>query len=105
MIVERTGRARAGRGCRWCGPRVETVLFEVEDTKTGGVGTEAVCCTCGKSQHRWGLERRFWAAERHKELVVALLVGVWLSEQVIRLAKHLQLSATQLALFTPVAPP
>ena len=86
MSVERTGRARAGHGCRWCGSKVETVVLEVRDTETGGIGSEVMCCLCGKHQHRWGWEKQFWAEETRKEIQCGVLVTAWLAAQIIRLA-------------------
>lgn len=80
-IPERTGRARPGVNCRWCGPRTETVLYEVKDS--GTFGSEVVCCTCGKHQFRWGWEHQFWLRERHRELALALWMAAWLASQVL----------------------
>ncbi|CBG73086.1 hypothetical protein SCAB_60671 [Streptomyces scabiei 87.22] len=83
-IPERTGRARAGRGCRWCGQKAETVKYEVRDS--GTPGSEVMCLTCGKHQYRWGWEKRFWAEETRRELARWVLVTAWLAGQIIRLA-------------------
>lgn len=102
-LVERTGRARPGRGCRWCGPKTETVLCEVRDTETGGIGSEVMCLVCGKHQNRWGRERQFWAEETHKEIVRSVLVTAWLAVQIIQLAGQAPAKSQQLDLFTEVA--
>lgn len=83
-IPERTGRARPGRGCRWCGSKAETVKYEVRDS--GTAGSEVMCCTCGKHQYRWGWEKQFWAEEIRKETVRGVLVAAWLAAEIIRLA-------------------
>lgn len=88
--VERTGRSRSGRGCRWCGSKAETVVLEVRDTETGGIGSEAACCLCGKHQHRWGWERQFWAEETRKEIACGVLVTAWLAARIIQLATPLE---------------
>lgn len=100
--VEQTGRARASRACRWCGPKVETVVFEVRDTETGGIGSEVMCLTCGKHQFRWGCERLFWADERRKELARDVLVTAWLTARIIWLAEQVPAESEQLGLFGAV---
>ncbi|MFG2963539.1 hypothetical protein ACGFZS_09645 [Streptomyces sp. NPDC048288] len=102
-LVEQTGRARASRACRWCGPQVETIVYEVRDTETGGIGSEAMCLTCGKHQYRWGCERLFWAEETRKELVRDVLVTTWLAAQVIRLVEQALANSEQLSLFRVVS--
>ncbi len=102
-LVEQTGRARASRACRWCGPTVETIVYEVRDTETGGIGSEVMCLTCGKHQYRWGCERLFWAEESRKELVRNVLVAAWLAAQIIQLAGQASAESEQLGLFSAVS--
>ncbi|MGC9540206.1 hypothetical protein [Streptomyces sp. UG1] len=85
-IPERTGRARPDRGCRWCGSKAETVKYEIRDPESGRIGSDVMCCVCGKEQWRWGLERKFWAEETCKEIFTGVLVTAWLAAQIIRLA-------------------
>jgi len=87
--------------CWRCGQRAEHVLYEILDTEANVSGTERMCCECGKSTHGWGLEHRFWLGERHKELVCALLVALWLADQIVRSAGRL--ADEQLSLFEAVA--
>lgn len=103
MSVERTGRAATGTDCRWCGPRVETIRYEVRDLASGGIGSEVMCCLCGKHQYRWGWERDFWARETRKELFCGVLVTNWLAAQIILLAEQaLGAEPCQLPLFEAV---
>ncbi|MFF9097584.1 hypothetical protein ACF1AX_31235 [Streptomyces sp. NPDC014802] len=73
--------------------QAETVLFEVRDPETGGIGSEVMCCLCGKEQWRWGVHSKFWARETHRELIRSVLVNAWLAAHII------QSATTQLALF------
>ncbi|MFF9310109.1 hypothetical protein ACF1BS_04275 [Streptomyces sp. NPDC014748] len=84
-VPERTGRARPGHGC-------------LRDTETGGIGSEVMCCVCGKGQWRWGWERTFWARETHREIVRGVLVAAWLAGQIVRAAgPRPQMSADEAA--------
>lgn len=85
-VPKRTGRVRPGHGCRWCGANAEIVKFEIRDPETGGIGSEVMCLVCGRHQWRWGLEKKFWAAEAHKETVRNVLVAAWLASRIIQLA-------------------
>lgn len=85
-VPERTGRARPDCGCRWCGPDTEIVKFEVRDPETGGIGSEVMCCLCGRHQWRWGWERQFWARESQREIVLGVMITAWFAAEVTRLA-------------------
>ena len=104
-MPERTGRACPDLGCRWCGPDKEIVKFEIRDPETGGIGSEVMCCLCGRHQWRWGWERQFWARERQREIVRGVLIGAWFAAEIIRLAgprrPALFVPCTQPALFPP----
>ncbi|MFI5880882.1 hypothetical protein [Streptomyces sp. NPDC051554] len=100
--MDRTGRARRSRGCRWCGSAAETVVLEVRDRDSGGIGSEVVCCTCGKHQYRWGWEKQFWADETRKEIARNLLVLHWFATQIIQLAERTLADPEQLSLFGAV---
>ncbi|WP_445524754.1 hypothetical protein [Streptomyces cyslabdanicus] len=102
-VPERTGRARPGRGCRWCGSKAEIVRYEIRDPESGGTGSEVMCCVCGKHQWRWGAEREFWAQETHKEIACDVLVAAWLAAQIIQLGKQAPAKPEQLGLFEAVA--
>ncbi|MCX5239752.1 hypothetical protein OG824_31585 [Streptomyces prunicolor] len=101
-LVDQTGRARRGHGCRWCGTSVETVVFEVRDRDSGGIGSEVMCCTCGKHQFRWGWEKQFWAEETRKEIARGLVIAHWLAAQIVRLAERALAPPEQLGLFPAV---
>lgn len=98
-VPKHTGRARPGRGCRWCGSQAETVNYEVRDPETGGIGSDVLCCLCGKNQWRWGWERKFWAEETRRETVRNMFVAAWLAAQIIRLAQRVAAKPEQLDLF------
>ncbi|MEU0808747.1 hypothetical protein [Streptomyces sp. NPDC005970] len=93
-IPERTGRVMEGRSCRWCGPRVETVIYEVRDPETGSHGDEVMCCTCGKSQWRWLIAAEYWEGkeqwdrEFHQEVMRNVAVTVWLAARLIQLSEQ-----------------
>ncbi|MFJ6841374.1 hypothetical protein ACIQRE_01745 [Streptomyces griseoluteus] len=87
-VPKRTGRARPDKGCRWCGPREEIVKFEIQDPETGGIGSEVMCCLCGRHQWRWGWEHAFWARETRREIVRRAHIGAWLAAQIIALAQR-----------------
>ncbi|MFD3835355.1 hypothetical protein ACFWWC_03735 [Streptomyces sp. NPDC058642] len=101
-VVEWTGRAvvRTMR-CWRCGQSAEHVLYEIRDMQADVSGTERMCCDCGKSTHGWGWEHRFWLGERQKELVRALLVALWLADQIVQSVGRS--SAEQLRLFEAVS--
>ncbi|MEU1800821.1 hypothetical protein [Streptomyces sp. NPDC019937] len=93
-IPESTGRAMAGRGCRWCGPSVETVICEVRDPETGSHGDEVMCCTCGKQQWRWLVAAEYWEGkekwlrEFHQEVMRHVAVTAWIAARLIQLAEE-----------------
>jgi hypothetical protein len=92
----RTGRACGSYGCRWCGPKTETVVWEVRDPETGGLGDEVMCCVCGKYQWRWGESTcarkageyaekdRQWQRDVHNELLRDVFFCAWIAAQIIQ---------------------
>ena len=93
-IPVRTGRACGSHGCRWCGPGVETVVYEVVDT--GTLGDEVMCCLCGKHQYRWGESTcarkageysekdRLWNQEAHNEFLSDVFFWAWIAGQIVQ---------------------
>lgn len=95
-IPVRTGRVCESHGCRWCGPKVETVVFEVLDKR---LGDEVMCCVCGKHQYRWGESTcarqageyaekdRLWRRDVHNEFLSDVFFWVWVAAQIVRLGQ------------------
>jgi len=108
-VPERTGRACQSHGCRWCGQQVETVVYEVRDPETNGLGDEVMCCLCGKHQWRWGESTcarqageytekdRQWNRDAHDELLRDVFYWAWLAEQIIQTAAPLAPMSAQQA--------
>lgn len=112
-IPVRTGRACGSHGCRWCGPKVETVVYEVRDADP--LGDEVVCCVCGKHQYRWGESTcarkageyaekdRQWNRDAHNEFLRDVAFWVWIADQIVRLAEQAPVESEQLGLFGAVS--
>ena len=93
-VPVRTGRACGSLGCRWCGPKVETVVYEVRDADA--LGDEVMCCVCGKHQFRWGESTcarkageyaekdRQWQRDVHRELLRDVFFWAWIAAQIIQ---------------------